>query len=329
MIFFLYGPDTFRSRRKLSEIRQKYINEIDKSAINIDVLNGEQLDANTFANAVLTPPFLAKKRLVIVENLLSKNKLAKTEQEIFEIITTKNLNDVIIVFLEEELKSKKPAKTTAKTKRSGQLLARLKKEKYAIEFSLLDQVSVSKFAAVEFSRKKTAIEPAALKLLTDLCGNDLWRLNSEIEKLTAYAKTQTVTTAMINDLVLTKLDDDIFKLTDAIANRNKALALKLISDQLEGGTAPTELLSKVTWQFHNLLLVRGFIDDNGGGYPEQRVAYQLGLHPFVLAKTAQQVKNFSLPQLKTKYQNLLAIDRKIKTSQADPEVLLDLLVVKN
>ncbi|MDD2807233.1 MAG: DNA polymerase III subunit delta [Patescibacteria group bacterium] len=329
MIFFLAGPDTFRSRRKLAEIRQKFITEIDQSAINIEALNGELLEVNTFSNAVFTPPFLAKKRLIIVENLLGKNKTAKTETEIFEIINGHKLDDVIIVFWEGELAGKKITKKKSTRKHSGQLLARLKQEKYAIDFPLLNSAAVVKFASAEFARKKVAIEAAAIKLLTDLTGNDLWQLNSEIEKLTAFAQGKSITAAMVSELVLTKLDDDIFKLTDAIAQQQKPLAIKLISDQLQAGTMPTELLAKITWQFRNLLLVRGFIEANGGGYPASRVAYQLGLHPFVLSKTSQQVKNFSLADLKNKYQNLLAIDHKIKTSQADPEVLLDLLVIKN
>ena len=70
---FLYGPDTFRSRRKLKEIKQKFIADVDKSGLNIEQLDGENLDLVNFEKAITSPPFLAKKRLVIIENVISKN----------------------------------------------------------------------------------------------------------------------------------------------------------------------------------------------------------------------------------------------------------------
>lgn len=69
MIIYLFGPDTFRSRRKLNQIKQKFINEIDKSSLNVELLNGQALDVAEFEKAIFTPPFLAKKRMVIIEDL--------------------------------------------------------------------------------------------------------------------------------------------------------------------------------------------------------------------------------------------------------------------
>jgi DNA polymerase-3 subunit delta len=118
-------------------------------------------------------------------------------------------------------------------------------------------------------------------------------------------------------------------LTDALGQKNKKAAVKLIANQFKSGVAPTELLSKVIWQYKNLLLLKSFVEKNGPGYPSQRLSYQLGLHPFVVKKTIGQVKNYELHTLKKIYRQLLKIDHKIKTSQADPEVLFDLLIVES
>ena len=52
-------------------------------------------------------------------------------------------------------------------------------------------------------------------------------------------------------------------------------------------------------------------------------------HPFVAKKTLAQTKNFKTDGLKNIYQQLLNIDLKLKTSQVDPQVLFDLLIVKS
>jgi len=328
MIFFLYGPDTFRSRQKLKEIKEKFIKEIDKSSLNIEILKGETLETPEFEKAVLTPPFLAKKRLVIIEDLISKNKGQKIQKEILEALGKNGLEDTIIVFWESGLDGTK-AREKVSQKRSNLLFNRLKKEKYAQEFNLLTEPEVYRFAAEQIKSRGGKIEPSALSLLADLTGNDLWRLKTEIDKLLAFACGRLITIADVNELVKNKLEADIFKLTDALGQKNKKLALKLISDQLRGGTSPTELLAKITWQFKNLLLVKSFMEDHGSSYPSPRLTYTLGIHPFVIKKTMAQARFHQLPTLKKIYRHLITIDYKIKTSQINPEILFDLLVIKS
>ncbi|MFA6255260.1 MAG: DNA polymerase III subunit delta [Patescibacteria group bacterium] len=327
MIFFLWGPDTFRSRQKLKEIKEKFVKELDKSSLNIEILKGDTLETPEFEKAVSTPPFLAKKRLVIIEDLISKNKGQKIQKEILEALDKNGLKDTIIVFWESGLDGGK-SRSKISQKRSNLLFSRLKKEKYAQEFDLLTEQEVCRFASEQIKKRGGKIEPSALNLLADLTGNDLWQLNSEIDKLLAFRPNQLITVADVNELVKNKLEADIFKLTDALGQKNKKLALKLISDQLRGGTSPTELLTKITWQFKNLLLVKSFMESHGSGYSSSRLTYTLGLHPFVIKKTMAQAHFHQLPTLKKIYQNLITIDYKIKTSQIDPEVLFDLLVIK-
>src|SRR3989338_1284533 len=332
MIIFLYGPDTFRSRQKLKELKEKFIAEVDKAGLNITTLAGENLEINELEKDIASAPFLAKKRLVIIEELIAKNKGQKIQKEILEILAKDNLQDTILIFWEGDLKKdekKKVSRSKTTTRRSQLLFDRLQKEKYSQYFPLLDELGVKKWLAAEVKNRGGKIEAGALSLLADFVGNDLWQLNSELEKLLAYSQTGQIKTEAVQQLVKTKLDDDIFRLTDALGQKNKALAVKLISDQLSSGISPTELLAKIIWQFKNLLMVKSFIDQNGDGYPSQRLNYQLGLHPFVVKKTLEQTRYHSQENLKLIYQQLLKIDYQIKTSQINPEVLFDLLVVKN
>src|SRR3989344_1210892 len=262
MIIFLHGPDTFRSRQKLKELKEKFLKDVDPAGLNLESLNGAELEIPDFERAVSTQPFLAKKRLVIIEDLISKNKGQKIQKEILESLDKNGLKDTVIIFWESGLDGKKVKKQRSKisAKRSNLLFNRLRKEKLAQEFNLLDEAGVYRFTAEEFGKRGGKIGRQALSLLVDLVGNDLWQMNSEIGKLLAFAKNGEITVSDVENLVKTKLDEDIFKLTDALGQKNKSRALKLIADQLKSGTMPTELLSKITWQFKNLLLVKGFVE---------------------------------------------------------------------
>lgn len=318
MLIFLHGPDTFRSRQKLKAIKNKFSREVDPTGLNTAILAGESLATIEFEKAISTPPFLAKKRLVVVENLLGKNKGKKIFKEVADKLKKADLADVILIFWEQDFKSNQTNKD---------LFNRLKKADYIEEFKLLDPAAVQKWAKTEINRRSGTIAPSALTLLVEVVGNDLWQLNSEIDKLIAHKPKQEITVEAIKTLVQTKLDDDIFKLTNAIGQRQKKEALRLIADQLKSGTSPTQLLAKIIWQFRNLLLIKLLLAETKTAFIPKTMELQLGLHPFVVKKTISQAQNYLVADLKKIYNNLIRIEYKIKTSQVAPEVLLDLLIV--
>ena len=325
MIFFLFGPDTYRSRQKLNEIKAKFIREIDQGGLNLEVLTGKNLTPANFENAVFSAPFLAKKRLVVAEGLLSESRDAKTQKEILAILKKGVPQDTVLVFWESEVSAKKGKKKKGDT----DLFSFLKKTEFIQEFNLLDAAGVQRWLNQEIKNRRGKIEPAAIKLLSDLVGNDLWRLNAELDKLIAKLRGKIITQNDVSDLVQIKLEENVFKLTDALGQKNKPLALKLISDQLKSGVSPIELLAKIVWQFKNLLLVKEFSENFGFGYQTERLTSRLGLHPFVIKKSQEQAKFYSLPDLKKTYRQLLETDYKLKTSQIDSEVLFDLLIAKS
>lgn len=329
MIIFLHGPDTFRSLEKLDQIKQKFIKEVDKSSLNIEILDGSKLITPDFDKAISTQPFLAKKRLVIIKNLITKNKGQKIQKEILDVLHNKNLESVVLVFWEEGELDKKATRSKITTQRSSNLNNFLKESGLAQEFSLLNESQTKNFITTKAKELSITINPDATDLLWQICSNNLWQINNELKKLAAFSKDKSVTKQNVEDLVQTKIDDDIFELTNALGLKNKPLALKLISDQIKSGTSAIELLSKITWQFKNLLLIKSFIEENGPGYPVERIGSKIGLHPFVIKKTSSQARNYNLADLKKSYQHLIQIDRKLKTSQVDPEVLFDLFVVKS
>lgn len=323
MIIFLHGPDTFRSRRALNDLKARFSQTNENAGLNTTVLYGETVDAVAFERAVSTPPFLAKKRLVIVERLLEKNRGKKIISDVLGLLPRVDQQTTVLIFWEGELPSGRRGGKT--TQSSDALLTKLQKADKVQAFGLLEPSAVQQWIRTEVTSRQAAFAPAAVALLADSVGNDLWQLNGEIDKLIAYRAGGEVTVRDVETLVQTKLDDDVFKLTDAIGRRQKAIALRLLTEQLQSGTSPTQLLASITWQFRNLLLVKLLLNEPGPA--GSRSAQQLGLHPFVVKKTTSQASHYQLDDLKKIYSRLSSIEHKIKTSRAAPEVLLNLLVV--
>ncbi|MBI5621622.1 DNA polymerase III subunit delta [Candidatus Falkowbacteria bacterium] len=316
MIFFLYGPDTYRSRQKLNELKAKFLADVDKSSLNLTVFEGKNLKPAEFRSAVSTPPFLARKRMVVITDLLGDNKNKDLPSEIIALLDNdKLLADVILIFWE-----------SGKVDRRTALFKRLDREKYVSEFALLSDSELKRWITTEIKKQNAKIEPAALERLLQLLGSDLWEVTTEVGKLAAYADGKTITVAEVNAFVKGKFDDNIFNFVDAISAKNQQRAYQLLSDQLDSGAHELYLLTMLIRQFRILLQVRSLLDE--GAADAATVARELGLHPFVAKKSLVQVRHFSLDALTAIYQQLVATDLQIKTSRADARTLLDLLLIK-
>lgn len=78
-------------------------------------------------------------------------------------------------------------------------------------------------------------------------------------------------------------------------------------------------------QFRILLQVRQALDN---GHGSRKIINELKLHPFVVQKSLNQVRKFSLAPLKSIFQNLVQIDKEIKSGQTGAKAALSLLIAK-
>jgi DNA polymerase-3 subunit delta len=305
MIFFLYGPDTYRSRKKLKELKEKFIREVDKTGLNISELDGEKLTLGRFREATLTPGFLTRRRMVIIRNIC-QNRSPKVQEEAIKFLERKDEGrESIIVFWEDSRGSQ----------RKNKLYNQLKQQRYAQEFNLLRGYKLNSWIKEEVSRKKGRIEAKAVNLLVDYIGSDLWRMNNEIDKLIAYRGGKIITFEDVELLVKSKIDENIFNLVDALGMKDKKLALRLLNDQLENKLPWTYLMAMIIRQFRILLQIKSFAPISD-------------LHPYFLQKVTKQAEKYSLEELKNIYQNLLKIDTQLKTTQIEPKVLFNLFILK-
>lgn len=322
MIIFLYGQDTYLSSQKLQQIKDKFIKEVDSTGMNLTTLDGAKLKFEEFNQQVKAAPFLARKRMVIIKNLISENKSKEIQKEVVELLnqTDQNAKDEnILVFWESTEHSKSKTKSA--------LWARLAKEKLAEEFEPLKPAQLNAWVKKEIEKQGGKIDSQAIAFLAATVGNDLWQMSNEITKLINYCQNKPITIADIENLVKARFDDNIFNLVDALGTNNKKLALKLMSDQFNLEADEMYLLSMLIRQFRILLEIKDILNQHPK-MTKDLIARELQIHPFVVQKALWQVKNFTFDKLKQIYQLLLELDFKLKTSQAKPKVLFDLFIAQ-
>jgi len=310
MIIFLYGQDTYRSRRKLNEIIEHY-KKIHRSGLNLKYFNLSEKGFEDFKDEFQSISMFAEKKLMVLEEAFTnqnfKENFLKNSKK---FIDSKD----IILFYE-----------TKETPRSDSLFKFFKKYAKSQEFKLLEGENLKSWVKREIENYKVKINPLALEKLTDYVGNDLWQMANEIRKLVSYKKNKKVEAKDVELLVKPKIEPEIFKTIDAIASKNKKQALELIHKHLEKGDNPLYLLSMINFQFRNLLTIRDLIEKNKSPYTLLKEAK---LHPFVIKKSYSQAQKFKIEELKKIYQKIFQVDLAIKTGKVEPEAALDIFIAE-
>ena len=310
MIIFLYGPDTYRSRQKLNEIIEHY-KKIHKSGLNLKYFDGKELNPEDFRDEIQQISMFAEKKLIILKDVFLNREFK--ERFLKDSKNFINSKDVILFFEAGEVP------------KDDSLFKLLKKYGKSQEFKPLGGEQLRRWVKKEFENFKTKIDEKALIKLIAFVDNNLWQMANEIKKLVSYKRGEKIKREDVELLVRPKIETDIFKTIDALAERKKALALNLIHQHLEKGDAPLYLLAMINFQFRNLLEVKDLIEKN---IPYYQIINQSNLHPFIVKKSFQQAKRFTLPQLKKIYQKIFQVDLNIKTGKLDPQTALDLLIAE-
>ena len=310
MILFFYGEDTYRLKQKLKDLKEKYISA-SLGDTNLKTLDGKSENADNIIRQVLAYPFLAKTRLVILENFLKEGK--KEVQDKIGDFLPKVPETTVLVFTEDNM----PDKRTS-------LFKKLNKPKVAQEFKPLDDGGVKSWIRAEVEYFNGEIEQLAVEKLFEFVGSDLWRLSNEIQKLVSYNQKISIDTVQL--LVRPQTSSDIFALVDALANRNKKRSFSEYYRLIENSENELYVLSMIVYQYRNMLVVRDFVER--GVNSQYELAKVSKLHPFVAGKTMNLVRNYTLIELKKIYEELLNFDIAVKTGKMESKVAMDVLVAK-
>ncbi|EKD43468.1 MAG: DNA polymerase III, delta subunit [uncultured bacterium] len=319
MIIYIYGEDTYRSRQYLGEQVDRFKQARDPQGYNVTFLDAQKVESGRITSEILSSPFLAEKRLIVVENILSISDKVFLQELIERIKSNKIPESNSVIFWQGE--------KMGKVKEVKDLHALLAKEKYAQEFSLLEGITLSNWINTEIKKRNGKISGTAVNYLAQNSAGDMWFLHSLLDQLVAYSGDKEIGVADVNLFLDEKIDDNVFNMVEAIVSGNKKQAYKLIEEQRRLGEDDFKLFGLIVWQFRTQLAMRSLFDaeDNIGS---DAMAKQLGLHPFVVKKNMGLIKRNSLKKLEEIYSELLQMDLKAKTGQGDLGLMLDLLIQK-
>ena len=192
------------------------------------------------------------------------------------------------------------------------------------EFPVLSGEALRRWVQQRVVNKGGRLTPAALRLLIELVGSNLWALDSELEKLVLFASSREVAEEDVRTLVARAREVNVFSAVDAVLEGRSTAAVMLLHQLLADGAPVPYLLSMLARQTRLLLLTKALVDR---GVPPRELGQRLGgVTDFVVRKCLEQARRTSPETLRYFHHRILEADLAIKLGQMRDELSLELLV---
>ncbi len=317
MILFFSGKDTYRSRRHIQKLVEKFTKERDPQGYNIHRFDCEKTDEHSIRACIKTPPFISQKKLVIIDHPLS------SKYPIYDLceqcLSHTAYEDTIIIFWEPT--------NTFKQKKAKIIAEQLAKQPYSQTFDVLELIPYQTWIKEYLQEQQRTCTKEALVYIAMNTTGDTWAAAQAMTQLMIYNETGVITLQDAELFIPKRHTDTIFSLVDAIIKKQKDRVFSLLQEQYDQGTEPQFVFAMIHRQVLLLLELKELEQKNQLQQPS--LATTLGIHPFVIKKTIPLLKGYAMEELKQLHEGLRIIDTKTKTGQGKTEDQLIVWIGKN
>ena len=326
MIYVLYGADSYSARAFLGALREA-VGPPEVRDANVTLLSAREATPAAILGMSGTVPFLAERRLVVVEGLLASlegegGRRGQVRGSTGVAAQWRGFADRLgelpptsdLVFQDGTLRATNP------------LLRDLSAVAEVHVFSPMRNDELREWVRSEADRRGGVLTPGATRLLADLVGPDLWALSNEVEKLILYVAGRPVQEDDVGEMVSLARDANVFAAVDAVLAGDHRAALRLVHRLLQGDAGVSYIFAMLARQVRLLILAQELIRER---VPEAEAGRELGItSSYPLRKTMEQARSTSHASVRRLHAGLLATDIAIKTGALEETLALELLVAR-
>ncbi len=307
-IYFLMGDEPYYIDKLSDYIEQHILTEEEKS-FNQTILYGRDVSIEDIIGTAKRYPMMAERQVVIVKEA---QDLIKTIENLEKYAENPMATTVLVLCYKY--------KTLDKRKK---LIKLIDKNGLVFESKKLYENQVGQWISRLLQSKNYAIEPKANAMLVEFLGNDLGKINNELEKLQiVLPKGSTITAKDIEHNIGFSKDFNVFELRKAIGEKNQLKAYQ-IAYHFANNPKDNPMVMTVSLIFGffvQLLQYHGLKDKN-----PKNVATVLKVNPYFLKDYDVALRNYPMKKVSAIVANLRDIDVKSKGVGANALPEIDLL----
>lgn len=305
-IYLLYGSEQYLKKLYKNKLKNALLS--DNNTMNYSYFEGKKILIENIIELAQTLPFLSERRLIVIEN----SEFFKSQNNLADYM--KNFpNTTYTIFVENEIDKR------------NRLYKYVKSVGTISEMNGLDENNLKLWIVSLLKSSNKKITNNTLTYFLNQVGTNMLNIQNEIEKLICYCiDEEVITKDAIDNVCITQITNEIFKMIDAIANKQKQLALKLYYNLIALKERPLSILFLITKHFNQLLQIKSLFKNNK---TNMEIASQVQIPSFAVSKYISQAKNFNNIQLINNLKYCTNIEEKIKTGELNEQIGLEILII--
>ena len=189
-------------------------------------------------------------------------------------------------------------------------------------------ISVDPISYIKNELKGYKVDKEVISLINEYCLEDITKIHNECNKLKIFKiEDKIISKEDVKELIIKKLGDATeltFSFTRALAEKDKKEALRLYQEILNYNVEPLSLIGLLASQFRIMYQVK-VLDRKRMSNME--IAKMLNTKEFRIMKTKELTRYYTEKEILSLIIKLSEIDLKIKTTNSDPNLLLQLLII--
>lgn len=306
MLYVLFGKDTYRSRKKLRDITERFYHVAGGRESAVCVLLFET-SRQELERVLTTGSLFHAKRLFIME------EPSKAPADVLAYIQDKlpafAKSDNVYVVWDREFVNEHIVAHATKTQ----------------EFSDLTPQNATRFLDEEAHARGVSLNVNEKQhILADAHGNS-WRIIQEIEKSALIKDFPAKEASSEGHKGSAPTDRAIFDLLDAYCLRQSSKILQIYATCIQSGMEPEKIFWRLLSHAKAMLSIYALIQR---GVAVADIPREAGAHPFVVKKITSARTETSLQYAKTQHASLVALDFETKRGQGDLALGLERMFLK-
>ncbi len=307
-IYLLYGDESYLKKMYKDRLTKGIMGDGDQ--MNYNYFEGKGINTNELIDIGETLPFFAPRRLIVIENSgFFKNANVELAEYLRDLPET-----TYFLFIENEVDKR------------GKMFKSVKDKGRIVELGTQDLQTLTRWVASLIKKENKKVEEKTVRFLIEKVGEDMQRLQGELEKLISYTYgNDVITMADVDAICVTQISNQIFDMVNAVADKRQKQALEYYYELLALKEPPMRILFLLARQFRILYQVKSY---DGKGYSNKEIASKLGIQPFIVTKCTSQARRFSLPLLRSIVEDAVETEQAVKTGRLTDKLGVELFIVK-
>lgn len=251
-----------------------------EASFNLTIFYGKDAGWADVVNACRRYPMFSERQVVILKEAQQMRDIEKLEPYVENPLESTIL---IVAYKDKKLDARK--KFTKLVKETGTLVTTRK----------LYEKDLPDWTQSMIRSKGLNISAKALSLIVDHIGNDLTRIENEIDKLVLnLGERKSITEADIEKYIGVSKDFNVFELQSALATKDLSKSIRIIQYfDANPKAGPVQVILPSLYNFFSKV----FMVFGAGTQDEKTVAGMIGVNPYFIKEYMQASKVYSYPQV--------------------------------